>query len=426
MPKIQLANNLPEWMTGWQNDGHFIAPNSKTGLLPLPSRIDHLTTPHGLSKKALIGDTKPSLQTQNSYAMLAVLTSLAAPFFYHLRKPGVCIHFHGNTKAARDALLYSASSVWESSVYDFQSVRGHIYGLKIFHKDTALCLSEVPKKRKNDMRKFLRRYFLGRTGADPGIPGVVISTGEAPLTPSTSRNAGLNAFIENRRPLAIDISLGAWPNQYAFQADHRIPSKLINTLLFNVNGIVSSIYDEQSRLSQYETNRAGLPACEPVSSFFWCLNAIANHISDNGGFNWWAGGALPSIFQRLIDEVDNQYNVFMGFLKNLVNNLPTLIQLGGKSMEYRTSYILLKDNRVLIPATAMQRLVPENSLKLAFTSWLEKNGVILTRRKGKTCDAHHSPRHKKPIQGYRIDPTRAIELSAKINQQTVSYSNSIF
>jgi hypothetical protein len=409
MPKKQFANDLPEWMAGWQNDGRFVAPNSSDSIQH-PNKIEHLITPPRLSPKELIGGIEPSTYTQNSYAMLAILTSLAAPFFYQLRKPGICLHFYGNSKAARQALLYSASSVWESDVYEFKEVHGHMYGLKIFHKDTALCLSEVQPNRKKDLHKFLRRYFGGREGADVGVSGVVISTGEKPIAPSNDQESGLNALIENKHLLAINICLGAWPNQYAFKADPSIPPNLVNSLIWDLTGTVSRIYDEQLRLSRYETTRKGLPTCEQVTSFFWLLNAIANYIGDKGGLDWWRGGGLPPTFQKFIDEVDSRYNTFINLLKIIAGRLPIPLKFGDYVMVNPTPYIKLKADRVLIPAEEMQRLVPAKSLQRDFTSWLSMNGIILTRRKGKICDTFYSSRHKKPISGYKVDAPKILEM----------------
>ena len=402
MPQKQFRNDLPEWMTGWQNDGRFVGPNSTDSIQP-PNKIEHLIVPPSLSPKELISDIEPSAHTQNSYAMLAILASLAAPFFYHLRKPGVCLHFHGNSKAARQALLYSASSVWESDVYEFKEVHGHMYGLKILHKDTALCLSEVPSNRKKDLHKFLHRYFLGREGADVGVSGVVISTGENPIAPSKNQESGLNVLIENERLLAMDIHLGAWPNQYAFKADPSISPTLTNSLMWDHTGAVSRIYDEQLRLSRYETTRKGLPTCEQVTSLFWLFNAIANFIGDKGGLDWWRGGAFPSTFQTFIDEVDNQYNTFLTLLKTLAGRLPQPLKFGDYVTVNPTAFIPLKTGKALIPTEEMQRLVPSNSLRRDFTSWLSMNGIVLTRRKGKISDTFYSSRHKKPIAGYKVD-----------------------
>lgn len=402
-------DELPDWMTGWQRGGNFINPNSHESI-GLPDNIQDISAPLGIPTQSLIGNIEPSLQTQNSYALLAVLAALTAPFLYRLNEPGICLHFHGNSEEARQALLYSASSVWQSDVYDFKDVRNHMVGLKIFHKDTALCLSEVPANRTKDMHRFLRRYFLGRKGAEPGVSGVVISTGGEPLAHAVDREIGFNAFVEKERVFAIDISLGGWPNNYAFKADDTIAPKLIDALKWDTQGALRYIRTEQSRLVHYLPKPKGAPACERVSSFFWFLNAVGNYIGDKEGLNWWTGGALPRFFHLFINEVDGQNNLFMTFLKHIATKLPRSLKLGGHEFKLPSPYISLKRGRVLIPAGEMRQLIESKSLRLRFTAWLRKNKVLIPQYKTKLLGTYHSPKHKKSIRAYKLDIPHLLRL----------------
>ncbi|WP_291327144.1 hypothetical protein [Desulfovibrio sp. UCD-KL4C] len=194
---------------GWQDDGSYIPPTETTQPQDQNIKVKShvLPPPEDLYSFPRLGKEKFSTE-----ATLAALFSLVAPLLRKLGMKGVCLHFHGGSADDRDLIIHAVQTVWRSYLYpvhySLPDVKRHIAALKMHRKDSVLCVREVQEHQVKNMRSVLRRFFLGRKGSDPGVDGVIVSTGAVPLGEEKEGRKGRAGYISKGRVLAVDVELG--------------------------------------------------------------------------------------------------------------------------------------------------------------------------------------------------------------------------
>lgn len=417
----QISNSkFATAVAGWQADGSFLSPNASHSPHISSFKLKEQALPTGYTTKQCMEDLHVADTTSDPYVLLAVTASLAAPFLNKLNLDGICLHFYGNTEKARKALICAASSVWPTNVYQLPEAKSHVVGLKRQCKDSTLCIHEIHPNQTRLMHSFLRRFFYGRKGADEGVCGIVISSGEMQLARDVDRKKGVNAFIDKTNVLAIDICIESWRGK-TLQVDQNLSS--------DITGHIGTLQDEwfisvktaYMRFSNGHGKAKRIRASKQIVSFLGLCFAVGSFALSAKYLKWWDGSDLESVFNKLLVGIDSQDKIYRGFLKQLFDALPNKTKIGSFELKNATLAIAMTKNKVLFPARALKKILDDANSLRDFTVWLKKNRILISRGKVNLCEVYYSPKEKKPIRGYLLNKRRIIEVLEAKNTLRSTY-----
>ncbi|WP_027179686.1 DUF927 domain-containing protein [Maridesulfovibrio bastinii] len=330
-------------------------------------------------------------------AVLAALFSLAAPLLSKIGMEGVCLHFHGGTPENRKLIIHAVQTVWGERLfpvhYSLADAQEHIVAVKMHRNDSVLCVPEVQEHQVSGMRKFLRRYFLGWGESDPGINGVVISTGPAALGEEKERSKGRAGYMNKGRVLAIDIELGEWSGMGVelTEADGELLlSKLVDgsykLLLREFK--VDSIREELKR--------------KHVSAVYGVLITVFEVVLR-------IAGCLPKEGRTLLASCDEELGSLLArhnferiFFGRIAIKLNQLIKDAQENSESCAEYVIPCGRGCFaVTAARFDKLIPKDVSKAIFTAWL-KNKKVLRASKGKVCREKHFPASSKTLRAYFV------------------------
>jgi len=249
------------------------------------------------------------------------------------------------------------------------------------------------------MRSFIKRYFLGRKGADSGVQGVIISTGEKPLAQRLNRRNGINAFIEKGEVLAIDISIDQWSGT-ACCVD-RLAFRLVDQLASNFADTVGTLRLDQTKLRQEHQKLEKGKFNQGIADVLWLFAAIGHWAYGEEKLGWWQGNNLPIVFRDFVKAVDGQEALYMSHLKLIDQSIPKEVEIGSVRVGYKTSLANIGGGRVLVPSSWLQKIIGNRSDLKQFLAWLRANRVISTKA-GENCGSYHHPEAKATVRGYAL------------------------
>jgi len=386
--------------SGWQQDGRHIDPNGDTSTFGSHYPAKSVAVPRGDFVKP--GSIRASKATADSLVLLAILASLSGAVLKPLQRSGVCIHFHGSSEEARMAILHSASSIWDERVYSFDEAKKHVRDLKRKYADSTLCVGGVTEEKVRSMRSFVKRFFLGRKGADDGIQGVVVSTGDKPLAQSQNRQRGVNAFTVNGEVLAIDVPI-AQSSGVACSVKG-LASSLVNALYLNLADTRGCLHDDLFRFAnQHQKSQKG-KLQKQVANFYWLFAAVGCWIYGEKKLSWWQGNSLNGVFEGFVEAADKQEADFLRYLTMIAQRIPCKFRTDTVEMELPSPLVDIGHGCILVSSEWMKTLIDNRSTLRGFLEWLRVNR-ILVRKAGKNCANYHHPKKQKSVRGYALRTT---------------------
>ncbi|WP_415717051.1 hypothetical protein [Maridesulfovibrio sp.] len=357
---------------------------------------------------------------------LAAYFSLIAPLLGLIKHKGICFHFYGSSKWRRDSILDAVNYAWGDwlvpKVCSADDVSKFIVALKNMHKDLPLCVREVGSsdKAQKKMRTFLRRYFLGRKGADGGVRGVVISTGEETLVPEKDRRLCRNGYVFQNDVLLISIPIGA----VDFSAYEKLPAGFGQMSVQKIKkdkGSLVEIFELVHNVFKRELKRGKTPKVFAeivrILSMIYCVERYLvgdNAVSDN----FVVSDAALRRCMRCVRDLDFETSFFMQSAQTLNRTCGQILSTGfsydafssGAGASILSIFVETK-SYIIVPADEFKKIWGDGFPFSAFTEWLKKKKVLVSFKNQGVCGVQHFPKLKKSVRSYKINKKRLTELT---------------
>ncbi|MBI9111485.1 hypothetical protein [Maridesulfovibrio ferrireducens] len=397
--------------SGWQKKG-FVFPLSefrspsyrlKSVILP-PESIDNLRFDRF--------DYKRNWSPEEE---LAACFSLISPLLNFIKSKGICLHFHGGSKQNRDSILSAVNYVWGDvlipKVCSADDLKNNVVALKKLHTDLPLCVCEVGEanEAQKKMRTFLRRYFLGRKGADEGIHGVVISTGNMPLAPEKDRRMGRNGYVHQKNVLLIDIPVGA----IDFSIYEKLPADFSQMAVQKIQEnkerfaeVLKSVHKEFKCQLVVRSSSKFFAEIVRIFSMVYCAEYYLIGDKELAVPTCFGAASLRHI--GFVRKLDLEANYFMPEARHLFGVCGQIFSLGfvlvisslGPSLP-KLNFIATK-SYIIIAADDFKELYGENFPFGTYTAWLKRKNVLKPFKGGDLCGVHHFPKLNKSVRSYKV------------------------
>ncbi|BDQ36850.1 hypothetical protein SYK_12100 [Pseudodesulfovibrio nedwellii] len=343
---------------------------------------------------------------------------MTAPTLALVKTPGICLHFHGRSQSARNALLASISKVAGHAIYSLPDALKHVVALKGHHKDSTLHIAEVEDDDIKGMHRFIRRYFLGRKGKDGPVAGIIISTGNSPLG-----QKGGHLFTHNKRVLAVDVEL---PEDHTATYTELQPLQdaLIEALTVHRDETLSALKGKKEELLRAEP-QAKDQVGKQVASIFWLCAAVGTWFQEQGKLSWWKGRTIQNLFNEIIVKY-NQHECFISALHKLSLIMPTNAKIGEYKIKRPREMEEISRGEILIPTAEMREVVPPQHTLRQWTAWLLKNTILIPNKAGRLSATYYSKKQGKSIKGYLVNHRKLHKVLNRAQKNVAKSSYLVF
>lgn len=378
---------------GWQHRFQYTPPTTKLSRsAPYKAKANILPIPYDVQDS--INSVPKTQHSACSSLLLGALASMAAPALAMVKTPGICLHFHGGSQTARNALLASISRVSGHAIYLLPDALKHMAALKRHHKDSTLHIGEVGNDDIKGMHRLIRRYFLGRKGKDGPTAGIIISTGSKPLGQKSSR-----LFTHKKRVLAIDVEL---PENFTAN-DVELPAQqhaIIEALTEQQDATLTALKTERKAFSS-KSLRAKDTLDKQVSAFFWLCASVGSWAERCEKLSWWRGDTLSKIFVKTVSDYSQQVR-FTTALNRLSLIIPTNAKIGDIPIRQLGEMEEIAKDNILIPTAQMNESTPPGNTLRQWTAWLLENKILIPKKKGILSGVYYSKKQRCELRGYLI------------------------
>lgn len=383
--------------TGWYEGQFFVLPS--VTIAP-PGQIGpQFTVGESLSFVSTFWPYEPKvLSVVDTYTLFGLLAAMTAPFLEALNLPGFGVHFCGDNAELRTHAVQAGLLWWDKGtkcgVYDVEALKGGGRCLKSRHRHLVIGFEDINNgEQLATLRRFYRRYLIGRKGTDAGVVGVILSSAQEALV-AHGKTGEDGALILNHQMLAINVDTSS---QSYFPVSINYSEGGLDMLqgLTSRKGVwVKEIRERYNDALNFLSGEGGVNSTCRARSYFAACAAVAEFAVDLGCLRW----GPPQTPTIIVSDLYSQWGAFDREIRNVLEALRhdnTKVVLDVRLLRKR------EGDYHLFPSNVFKRLLAQHADSVRMMEWLVCNKVLVPGARGKHSTVQRISKDK-TVRGYLI------------------------